>query len=270
MDGSTNGLDWFTGVWNATKYRLSIGVPMIPTTSSNVPVGTLAEGATGAYNHYFVTLAKNLISGGEGDSFLRLGWEFDGTWYAWKANTLADEENYAEYFRQIVTAMRSVSGENFQFIWNPDAVAFTTPGYSVEAAYPGSAYVNAIGLDVYDQSWITPMTQSNVWKNTIQPALSAAKDFASTQNIPLAICEWGDIILRSGHGLGDDPLYTNNMLNWIADPVNHVKYESYFNRNTIPYGGLGNALLTGGHFPRSLAAFQTQQGLPVVASSRIG
>ena len=37
-----------------------IGVPIIPTNSSGTAVGSLATGATGAYNSYFVTLAQTL------------------------------------------------------------------------------------------------------------------------------------------------------------------------------------------------------------------
>ena len=87
-------------------------------------MGTLAAGATGAYNAHFVTLARTLMAAGESDAYLRLGWEFDGTWTAWKATTPSSEANYAAYFRQIVTAIRSVPGEHFRFVWNPDAIAF--------------------------------------------------------------------------------------------------------------------------------------------------
>jgi hypothetical protein len=269
MDGSNGSLNWFTGAWSQTKYRLSIGVPMIPTNSAKVPVGTLAVGATGAYNQYYVTLADTLIAAGEGNAFLRLGWEFDGNWYPWSASNPIDETNYVTYFQQIVTAMRTVSGEAFQFVWNPDAVAFTAPGYSVATAYPGSQYVNVIGLDAYDQSWTTPLTPSNVWNNTILPALTAAENFASSKNEPLAICEWGTITLANGHGLGDDPLYINNMMDWMKNSANHVEYESYFNRSNIPYGGSANALLTGGQFSSSLAALIAQEGSLTVKTRRI-
>lgn len=259
MDGAGGSLNWLMGAWSSAPYRLSVGVPMIPMNSANVPVGTLAIGATGAYNQYYVTLAKSLIAAGEANAFLRLGWEFDGNWVPWSALTPVDESNYATYFQQIVTAMRSVAGEAFQFVWNPDAIAFTTPGYSVAKAYPGSRYVDVIGLDAYDQSWISPLTPSNVWNNAILPALTAAAKYASSKSEPLAICEWGTIILTDGHGLGDDPLYINSMMNWMKNSANHVKYESYFNINTMPYGGNANAYLTGGQFGSSLTALIAQE-----------
>ena len=133
----------------------------------------------------------------------------------WNATTPSAEASFAAYFRQIVTAMRSVSGEQFRFVWNPDAGAFTQSGYSVAAAYPGNAYVDVIGLDAYDQSWATPQTPANAWASTTLPSLTAAQQFASSNGKPLAFCEWGVAIRSDGHGLGDDPYYVNQMVAWM-------------------------------------------------------
>ncbi len=217
MDGAGGSLNWMTGAWKGTGYRLSLGVPMIPTNSSGTAAGTLAQGATGAYNSYFVTLAQTLVAAGEANAYLRIGWEFDGSWTTWNATTASAEATYAAYFQQIVTAMRSVPGEHFQFVWNPDATAFTESGYSVEAAYPGNAYVDVIGLDAYDQSWATPQTPANAWSSTLLPALTAAQKFASSEGKPLAFTEWGVIIRSDGHGLGDDPNYVNQMISWMEN-----------------------------------------------------
>ncbi len=264
MDGANGSLSWlFADGWQGTGYTLSLGVPIIPTNANNVAVGTLATGATGAYNSYFVTLGQTLVAAGESNAYLRLGWEFDGNWYAWDAATPAAEANYAAYFDQIVTAMRTVSGQNFKFVWNPDASAFVpdqavVSGYNVSLAYPGNAYVNEIGLDAYDQSWATPQTPTNAWADSTLPALSAAETFAAAQGKPLAFCEWGIAIRSDGHGLGDDPLYVNNMVSWMR--AHSVAYESYFDYNTLPVGGDTNAAITGGSFPNSLAAFITDLG----------
>jgi hypothetical protein len=259
MDGANGSLSWlFADGWTGSGYTLSLGVPMIPTNSNNVAVGTLATGATGAYNSYFVTLAQTLVGAGESNAYLRLGWEFDGNWYAWSALTPSAEASYAAYFDQIVSAMRSVSGQHFTFVWNPDASAFVpsqsiVSGYNVSLAYPGNAYVDAIGLDAYDQSWDSPQTPANAWTVTTQPTLTAAQNFAAAQAKPMVVCEWGVTIRSDGHGLGDDPLYVNNMISWMTS--NHIVYESYFDYNTLPVGGDVNAQITGGSFPNSLAAF---------------
>ena len=256
MDGYGGSLNWMTSEWRGTGYTLSLGVPVIPTSSSGAPVGTLAQAATGAYNLYYVTLAQTLVNGGQANAYLRLGWEFDGSWMAWAATTPNAESEFALYFQQIVTSMRSVAGQNFRFEWNPDAGAFTESGYSVATAYPGDAYVDVIGLDAYDQSWATPQTSANAWNQTTLPTLRAAAQFASSHGKPLAFPEWGLAIRSDGHGLGDDPFFINQMASWMQNPANDVLYETYFDDNS---GGV-NSLITGGAFPNGLAAFSADFG----------
>ena len=252
MDGSGGSLNWmFAQGWTGSGYTLSLGVPIIPSDSSGNPVGTLAQGATGAYNSYYVTLAQTLIAAGESNAYLRLGWEFDGNWYAWSAQTPSAEAEFAAYFQQIVTSMRSVPGGNFKFVWNPDADAFTTAGYNVELAYPGNAYVNLIGLDAYDMVWISDPTPANAWDQVVLPELTAAHQFAAAEGEPLAITEWAEV--SGGNGLGDDPLYMNNIIAWMKDPANDVLFESYFSFT-------GSEQLTDGSFAKSLAAFTADLG----------
>ncbi len=256
MDGANGSLNWLLGAWSGSGVTLSLGVPIIPSDAAGNPVATLAAGATGAYNSYYVTLAQALVAAGDANAYLRLGFEFDGNWMPWYAGTPAAEANFAAYFDQIVTAMRSVAGANFRFVWNPDAGAFTASGYNVAVAYPGNAYVNVIGLDLYDQSWVSPQTPTTAWSTAILPALTAARQFAAAQGKPLAFTEWGDIIRSDGHGLGDDPLFMTNMVTWMKNPANNVAFETYFDFDP---SGL-NSQLTGGDFPNSLAAFKAALG----------
>jgi beta-mannanase len=256
MDGSGGTLAWeFAHGWTGTPYTLSLAVPIIPTDASGNPVGTLAAGATGAYNSSFVTLAQTLVAAGESNAYLRLGWEFDGGWYTWSATTPTAEANYASYFQQIVTAMRSVAGEHFRFVWNPTAAAFTD-GYGLSAAYPGNAYVDYIGLDDYDQTWVTPQTAANEWNETTLPNLVAAHQFAAAHAKPLAVDEWGLSIRDDGHGLGDDPLFVTNFIAWMKNPANNVAFETYYDFDD---GGQADAI-TDGNFPNSLAAFSSAMG----------
>ena len=125
---------------------------------------------------------------------------------------------------------------------------------------PARDPLDDIGLDAYDQSWATPFTPANAWSSTTLPTLTAARNFAATEGKPLAIDEWGVAITSDGHGLGDDPLYVNNMISWMKSAANDVAYESYFDYNTLPVGGDTNAQITGGSFPQSLAAFIADLG----------
>jgi Glycosyl hydrolase family 26 len=256
VDGANGSLDWeLKNGWSGTHYVLSLAVPMIPTDASGVAEATLADGARGTYNQYFTALARTLIAAGEADAYLRLGWEFDGGAYAWSATDRTAEADFAAYFRQIVTAIRSVPGEQFRFVWNPTATAFTDD-YNLALAYPGNAFVNVIGLDDYDQTWLKPHTSTVEWNETTLPNLTAAHLFAVSHRKPLAVCEWGLSTRTDGHGLGDDPSFIDNFVAWMKNPVNDVQYESYFNFSA---DGQDDSI-TQGDTPKSLAAFAADLG----------
>src|ERR1700679_2326900 len=116
---------WFLSQWQGSGYQMIWGVPILPGTyspNSNISDTTgsaygLAQGAQGAFNSYFVTLANALVAGGQGSSIIRLGWEVNGGWFPWAANGSA--ANFVQYWQNIVTAMRSVPGAAFRFEWNP-------------------------------------------------------------------------------------------------------------------------------------------------------
>jgi hypothetical protein len=211
---------WWLNAWKGTGYRMVYGVPII--TGSG---GSLAQGASGAYNAHFKTLAQNLVAAGQGNAILRLGWEFGGGWYAWAVKTTADAANYAAYWRQIVTTMRSVA-PNLQFDWNP---IWGWQQVNPELAYPGDAYVDMVGIDVYDQSWISNYTDAVArWNDALTAnwGLQWQRDFAAEHGKPMSFPEWGLAIRDDGHGGGDDPYFIQQMASWIAQ--NNVAYHVYF------------------------------------------
>ena len=104
---SMENISWETKPWSSSGYTVVWGVPMIPNTGG----ATLAAGAAGTYNGYFKTLAQNLVAQGQANSLIRIGWEFNGNWFPWKANGQA--ANFTQYFRNIVNTMRSAPGQYF-------------------------------------------------------------------------------------------------------------------------------------------------------------
>lgn len=233
--------------WQATRYQLVLAVPMIPTNGGR-PVGTLAQGAAGYYDGEFATLARTLVHYGEANAILRIGWEFNGTWYPWAVTNRADALNFAAYFRHIVTTMRSVPGTSFQFVWNP------TSGPEPEAAqdaYPGDAYVDDVGLDLYDQVWGVPMDPPLAWARYVTEVngLQWLSSFAAAHHKAVAIPEWAVTIRPDGHGLGDDPLYVAKMAQWMAQ--HDVAFSSYFDADAPD----GQHDLFDHAFSRSLAVF---------------
>lgn len=238
---------WWADSWAESRYRATYSVPLLPSTG-----GTLAEGATGAYNEHFVRLAQTLVASGEGDAVLRLGWEFNGPWYRWSAAN--DPDAFVAYWRQIVDAMRAVPGAAFTFDWCP---ALGTLAIAADRVYPGDAYVDYIGLDVYDQDW-HPGWQDPVrrWQNFLtQPhGLRWHRDFAAAHGKAMSFPEFALVIRSDGHGGGDNPYFVQRMYEWIE--ANNVAYANYFEFDASD----GQHSLLGGRFPLAAERFRTLFG----------
>jgi hypothetical protein len=232
LDGSSfrkmEDPSWFISQFQGSGYSMIWGVPILPSSGDY----SLATGATGAYNQYFITLAEGLVAGDQGSSIIRLGWEFNGSWFPWAAGGQAD--NFIAYWQQIVTAMRSVPGANFKFEWNPtsgDQRAGNLADY-----YPGNSYVDLIGLDVYDISWGSyPGAAAEFTTLETEPyGLNWLASFAAQHGKLMTLPEWGLGWGDSDNGApvsdpgtetsgGDDPTFINDMARWIT--ANNV-YEA--------------------------------------------
>lgn len=234
--------------------RLILGVPMLagpvdrsgPTQGKidvRLPV-SLKDGAAGRYNHHFKQLAENLVTNKLTDSVLRPGWEFNGGWYAWAAKGQAKE--FAEYWRQIVTTMRATPGaERLKFCWNP---TLGDQDFPADEAWPGDAYVDFVGVDVYDETWNKDTypwpagaspdeiagRRRKVWEEWIMGSprgLAFWTKFAEKHDKPLAIPEWGLNRRKDGHGGGDNALFIERMHAFVMDPANRVAFHCYFDVN---------------------------------------
>jgi hypothetical protein len=99
----------------------------------------------------------------------------------------------------------------------------------VEAAYPGDAYVDYIGTDIYDQSWGSNYTDPAFrWNEylTQKNGLNWVASFAGAHGKPITIPEWGLSIRSDGHGGGDNAYFIQHMYDWISS--NNVAFQMYF------------------------------------------
>jgi hypothetical protein len=243
---------WWASRWAATPYRVVYSVPMLPASG-----GTLQQGAGGAYNAQFRKLAETLVARGQGDSIIRIGWEFNGSWTRWNAQ--ADPGAFATYWRQIVQTMRAVRGASFSFDWSPNRGRGSV---APDLAYPGDGYVDYIGMDSYDtgwaEGWRDPVRR---WQTMLtEPyGLEWHRRFASQHRKQMSYPEWGLWVRDDGHGGGDSPYYIEKMHDWIER--NNVAYHSYFEADAPD----GEHRLMTGQFPRGAAAFRAAFGRAAAA-----
>jgi hypothetical protein len=218
--------------WSTSGYSMTFSVPMLPESGA-----TLADGAAGDYDSYFASIAQGLVANGEASSILRIGWEFNGDWTTWYADS-SDSSEFVAFWQQIVDTMRSVSGANFKFEWCPNIGESSASG-NLANYYPGNGYVDYIGEDVYDQAYGSYPGAAQEFSNleTESGGLNWLTSFAAGQGKPVVLGEWG---LGNGPGNsgqaytddneevsgGDDPTFINDMAKWMAD--NSVYEASYF------------------------------------------
>jgi Glycosyl hydrolase family 26 len=288
-DWSHISTPWQLSNWEGTPYTMVWGVPMLPcgapSTQCPTNVSDFNEVADGGADGYYKTLAKNLVSAGFGSSYIRLGWEFNATWMGWSicnqdgSGLTSWASDFVPAFRNIVTSMRSVSGANFKFIWNPlDSSNVSCAGVHLEDFYPGDSYVDVVALDVYDgmgQStsdtarWSDLMNGVNagLW-TSVAPSVNGQKfegygmkwlvAFGKEHGKLVGIPEWG--LEPPGPpeaGGGDDAYFVTQMANWIkANATGPAIFWNYGN-GTLP---LDIPKYTNGGTPAATAAFKAAFG----------
>jgi hypothetical protein len=229
--------------WTGSGKQLVVGVPML---MRNQP-GTLAQGAAGRYDVHFRRLAQRLVADREGNAILRVGWEFNGDWYPWRADR--DPKAFAAYWRRIVSVMRSVPGASgLRFDWNPGH----GPRFVPVEAYPGDAYVNFIGFDVYDRSYSErfrdPVARWNDYVNRPY-GLNWLRNFAAAHGKPMSFPEWGVTHQHFGGTVHDNPVFIRGMAEFMRS--NNVEYHLYF--DVLSHDGDFRLR----QFPRAAAAYRS-------------
>jgi hypothetical protein len=202
-----------------------ISMPLIPGQDVPDTYATLEQAAAGDYNNYYLQEARTLASVSP-SAIIRVGYEFNGNWMPWNAQ--ADPAAFVGAWRQFVTAFRSVS-PSFQFDWTTSQGA---EGMDPELAYPGDAYVDYIGMDVYDNSQFTSGDCESRWNSILtEPyGLNWQVQFAAEHgNKPLSYPEWGSNY--------NDGCLINHMATWFQ--THDVAYQAYWNSDSaFPNGSL--------------------------------
>lgn len=235
------GAVWAMNCWKGQPYRLALAVPLF------VKGGSLAAAASGAYDAQFAQLAATIVAAGHGNAYLRIGWEFNGDWYAWAA--ASDPVHFKEAFRHVAGVMKSVPGASFQVVWNPSAGGGTV---AADNYWPGDDAVDMVGLDVYNQSWRPEDKDPALrWQNQLTQiyGLNWVASFSKAHKKPIIIPEWATGTRPDGHGWGDDPLFIHNMAAWMR--ANNVAYQGYWDFTASDFDGTMSA----NAFPQTLTAY---------------
>ncbi|HUD05439.1 MAG TPA: glycosyl hydrolase [Candidatus Saccharimonadales bacterium] len=146
--------------------------------------------------------------------FIRLDWEFNGTWYPnyghCGGETSAD---YIASWQYVVNQFRAAGLTNkVAFVWAPNDDGTSDPQW-----YPGNGYVDWMAIDSYP-------TVGNV--NGELVGLNAVAQFASQNNKPMALAEWATPTNTAS--------LVNDYFHWQQSYPDTVKANLWFNFKT-PY-----------------------------------
>jgi Glycosyl hydrolase family 26 len=243
-DGSVG---WLIDLCAKSNRRVLWSIPLIPKGA------TLTEAASGAYNEHWRKIAVQMAQWHPAEPvlYIRTAWEFNGDWFPWSSHK--DPQAFIGAWRQFVTVFRAVS-DRFRFDWCPNGSTDFA-----EEAYPGDAYVDIIGLDVYDEAkWCKIKDPAERWnKFTLNGGhmLLWHQAFAQAHHKPMSYPEWG----VGGNDSGDNPYFIEHMHQWFLD--NHVIYASYWDSNADYPGKLSD-----GQYPQAGAKYRELFGVVPKAS----
>jgi len=222
LTSSASVAAWSAGVLGTR--RLALGVPAC------VLGTTWAQEAAGVNDAHWKALGEHLVNLGLGNALLRIGREFNGSWYGWKV-TEGGQATYISGYQHVVSTLRAVPGAAFRFCWNPilGVNNFTLQG--TESCYPGNAYVDEIGVDAYDGDWtgiyggvldnITTGQQQRVFDSMLTEwdSLRGWYNLARAHGKPLSFPEWGLRLWKDFngyHGGGDNAVLVAGMADFVA------------------------------------------------------
>jgi hypothetical protein len=248
------GDGWDAWLAASPAHQVIMAQDLIPQSVSNTsdPLTWEQSCASGDYDQYATTLAKNLVSYGAEFVIIRLGVEANGSWEDDYVGTTATEmSDWSKCYDNEVAAMRSVAGQRFYFVWNPNICTANIP---LSAWYPGNAYVNIIGADAYDkdcgtlktvaqEGWEPYATDSSNGSavNSVFPSLANIEAFAVAQGKPMSFPEWG---LPTGD---DDATYVTDIAHMFNS--DDFAFQSYFDDGDDGTAQLGSTV------PNATAAY---------------
>ena len=207
--------------------------------------GTQASIASGAWDRNIRARAAEAKAYGK-PLFIRLNWEFNGSWYPWSARTAAGKlrpgnspANYIAAWRHVVRLFKQVP--NVTFVWCPTLFkpVPSRGGATDWNWWPGDNYVGWVGVDA------SPGSASWSWMQNGTQGLNAFDRFATLHHKPLMIAEWA-LSSRTG----DSPWWLETFLGWIRSHAS-VKAQLYFD-----YGDNGSQVGPLSSFPQAAQRYR--------------
>jgi hypothetical protein len=140
------------------------GILLVQMNPRNISVASIASGE---YDSYLNAYAK-AVRAYHHPVILGFGHEMNGYWYSW-GNTHTPPRVFVEAWRHIVTVFRAAGADNVTWMWTINTIHPRAKVPSPRAWWPGSAYVNWVGIDGYY------FNSSSTFAPTFGPTVAAVR-----------------------------------------------------------------------------------------------
>ncbi|MER5252940.1 hypothetical protein [Streptomyces sp. NPDC002855] len=218
----------YWGDWRRARSgrQVVLGVHLVPKDT-----GTLTAGNNGAYDAQYTQMGEMIRANGLCGSVIRLGYEPNnpgiGPW-----NGTQNAAGYKSMYQRAHGLLKAKC-PTLRFDYNC-AVGPSGQASSFDALYPGNAYVDIVGLNIYDVWWQHPgVTAAQRWANTLTTSMGVNdfKAFAASKGKPYSFPEWGLYAPGDDYeGGGDNPYFIDRMAELTAGS----EYHAYFD---LDWGG---------------------------------
>lgn len=141
---------------------------------------SLANIASGRYDAYLRSYAAAVKAYGS-RVILSFGHEMNGRWYSWGYQHTSPKV-FVEAWRHIVTVFRTAGANNALWLWTVNIIDKSVPIPDPTPWWPGSRYVNWVGIDGY--YYLPSQSFAQVFGPTIVAVLKLTND-------PIIIAETG-------------------------------------------------------------------------------
>ncbi len=248
---------------DGTHPLLEVSFPLLSIFNEPNQLNDLARAAAGDYDTTYEAMAQALAGWPNPLLSARIGWEFNGDWYAWSngVSTNATYANYVSAFQHAAIAIRKYNPRaliQWCVAWGqPDPTPYW-PGAYDAVSNPGG--VDVISMDFYQanishynnagkqSSWAMVRTIGGI-------DLDWMAAFARSKDVKIALSEYaaggpGSAGQESGPGL-DDGAWTADAIGWMnAQPAGFFLWSSWSD------DGPGDDIVTAGANPQEQAAWK--------------
>ena len=268
----TQGNNGDVGRFNAAKRpeRPVVGVRLFPDNATDdspknkgAAIWQEIAGSTGrgvAILGYWQQMVSSLAATLRPDAILRVGWEMSAQNFPWTITVLDGTPTQIQWYKDSfarLAAMFRTAMPQAKIVWNP--LNGGKHVGNITDYYPGNAYVDLVGPDIYDQ--FNPIFNDTQWASQIAQTyqggpkgLDQWRLWAASIGRPFCLPEWGCWYEPSNANYGqDNPFFITKMLGYIQANKNDFGYESYFDEGPNAIASKSNMPLASAEYVRLMS-----------------